>query len=288
MDAGTVGTFLRSRRRALQPEDVGLSRGPRRRADGLRREEVAELSGMSVDYYARLERGAGPQASEQMLTALARGLRLSTADRDHLFHLAGHLAPRQAGGETHVNPGLMRVLDRLSDTPAQVLGPLGETLAQTEPARALLGDPSGYTGMARSPVYRWFTDPAGRAIHPESDHALHGRTYVAQLSRAAALHGPGSAAAALARRLNEGSEEFRSYWSDQQVELRYTTAKRFLHPVVGVLDLHCQILLEPDQQQSLLIFTAAPGSEHAERLRLLTVLGLQRLEPDRAAPEVRH
>jgi transcriptional regulator with XRE-family HTH domain len=162
MDRPELADFLRIRRQALQPEDVGLFRGPRRRTSGLRREEVAELCGMSVDYYARLERGNGPQPSEQMAAALARGLRLSLAERDHLFLLAGHNAPQRILRSDHVSPGLMRVLDRLDDTPAQIMGGLGETLVQTRLARALPGDQTQFTGLARSAVYRWFTDPASR------------------------------------------------------------------------------------------------------------------------------
>ncbi len=139
MDLVGLGAFLRTRRAALQPEDVGLPRGPRRRTSGLRREEVASLVGMSPDYYARLERGAGPQPSEQMVAAIARGLRLSLPERDHLFTLAGHTTPRRTSRTDHVGPALMRVLDRLQDTPAQVMGGLGETLVQTPQAVALLG-----------------------------------------------------------------------------------------------------------------------------------------------------
>jgi len=139
MDPIGLGTFLRTRREALQPEDVGMPRGARRRTSGLRREEVASLVGMSPDYYARLERGAGPQPSEQMVAAIARGLRLSLAERDHLFTLAGHTTPRRTSRTDHVAPALMRVLDRLQDTPAQVMGGLGETLVQTPQAVALLG-----------------------------------------------------------------------------------------------------------------------------------------------------
>lgn len=135
-----MGAFLRARREALQPEDVGLRRGSRRRARGLRREEVAELCDMSADYFARLERGSGPRPSQQTAAAIARGLRLAPDERDHLFLLCGHRTPHRRLRSEHVNPGLMRVLDRLQDTPAQVMGPLGETLLQTPPAVALLGE----------------------------------------------------------------------------------------------------------------------------------------------------
>src|SRR6185436_16037869 len=113
MDRAQLADFLRRRREALQPEDVGLSRGPRRRTAGLRREEVAALCDMSVDYYSRLEQQRGPQPSEQMIAAIARGLRLTLDERDYLFRLAGHTAPARAQRTDHVSPGMLRILDRL-------------------------------------------------------------------------------------------------------------------------------------------------------------------------------
>lgn len=273
MDASGLGTFLRIRREALQPEDVGLPRGERRRTSGLRREEVASLVGMSPDYYARLERGAGPQPSEQMAAAIARGLRLSLAERDHLFTLAGHTTPRRSSRADHVGPALMRVLDRLQDTPAQVMGGLGETLIQTPLAAALLGDQTRYHGHARSAVYRWFTDPPSREIYLTEDHDLQGRTFTAQLRQAATRHGPRSAAADLARELRERSPEFASIWDQHQIGLDYSNPKRFTHPEVGRLDLHCQTLLDPDTEHTLLVFTATPGSPSQDTLQLLAVIG---------------
>src|SRR6478752_8640757 len=170
MDRAQLADFLRRRREALQPEDVGLRRGSRRRTAGLRREEVAELSDMSTDYYSRLEQARGPQPSEQMLAAMARGLRLTLDERDHLFRLAGHTAPARALRSDHISPGIMRILDRLADTPAQVMTELGETLAQTPAARALFGDETRFEGFARSVGYRWFTDAAVRAVYPPEDH----------------------------------------------------------------------------------------------------------------------
>ena len=145
MDRAQLADFLRRRRDALRPADVGLTSGPRRRTEGLRREEVAALCGMSVDYLARLEQQRGPQPSDQMLAAIARGLRLTQDERDHLFQLAGRNAPQRALGADHVSPGMMRVLDRLYDTPAQVVTGLGEVLVQNQTATALLGDASQYT-----------------------------------------------------------------------------------------------------------------------------------------------
>src|SRR5580692_8871838 len=121
MERVQLAEFLRTRREALQPEDVGLPRGPRRRTGGLRREEVAALSGMSVDYYSRIEQQRGPRPSGQILAAVARGLHLSLAERDHLFRLAGHAVPQRVLRADHINPGMMRILDRLEHTPARVV-----------------------------------------------------------------------------------------------------------------------------------------------------------------------
>ncbi|MFI5675606.1 helix-turn-helix transcriptional regulator [Streptomyces cellulosae] len=277
MDRLELAEFLRVRREALQPEDVGLPRGPRRRARGLRREEVAELCGMSTDYYARLERGKSPQPSEQMATAISRGLRLSLAERDHLFLLVGHGTPRRVHRSDHISPGLMRIIDRLQDTPAQIMGSLAETLVQTPPAVALFGEQTHYTGLARSNVYRWFTDPSSRLIYPPADHVANGRVFTAQLRRIATQQGPDGQAAALARRLLDESEEFAAIWNDHPVGLTFTDEKRLVHPEVGELTVHCQILLDPDQEHSLLTFTATPGTESYDKLQLLAVIGNQRL-----------
>jgi transcriptional regulator with XRE-family HTH domain len=272
-DRDSLGAFLRARREALQPEDVGLRRGSRRRAPGLRREEVAELCDMSADYFSRLERGSGPRPSQQMAAAIARGLRLTPDERDHLFLLCGHRTARRQLRNEHVNPGLMRVLDRLQDTPAQVMGPLGETLLQTPPAVALLGNQTHYTGEARSAPYRWFTDPAARERYLPDDHARNSRVNVALLRAASTREGPHSQAAHLVASLLRRSPEFAALWARQEVGLRWSDAKRFVHPQVGRIDLFCENLQDPDQSQSLLIFTATPGTDSHDKLALLTVLG---------------
>ncbi len=276
LDRAALGGFLRARREALQPEDVGRVVRARRRTPGLRREDVADLCAMSVDYVARLERGDGPAPSPQMAAALARGLRLTLDERDHLFLLCGHRpAQRELRGE-HISPGLLRVLDRLADTPAQVMGAIGETLLQTAPAVALLGDQTRYSGHARSAVWRWFTDHAERARYLPEDHEHTSRVYVARLRTAATRDGPGSPAARLVSDLQWRNAEFVEFWDRHEVGLRWSDAKRFVHPQLGRLDLHCQTLLDPDQSQSLLVFTATPGTQDAEKLDLLTVLGTDR------------
>lgn len=275
-DPVALGRFMRARREALQPEDVGLLGRARRRTPGLRREDVADLCSMSVDYVARLERGDGAQPSPQMAAAVARGLRLTLDERDHVFLLCGHRPAQRELRSEHVSPGLLRVLDRLGDTPAQVVGPIGETLLQTAPAVALLGEQTRYAGYRRSAVWRWFTDHTERDRYLPADHAHTGRVYVARLRTAAARDGQGSSAARLVSELQSHGGEFKAFWDRQEVGLRWSDAKRFVHPQLGRLDLHCQTLLDPDQSQSLLVFTATPGTQDAEKLDLLAVLGTDR------------
>lgn len=271
-DRSEFGAFLRGRREALQPSDVGLPPGQRRRTAGLRREEVASLCHMSADYYARLERGTGPQPSEQMVAAIAQGFHLTRQERDHLFRLAGHRPPESGVGTDHVGPGMMRIFDRLVDTPAEVVSELGETLQQTPLATALFGDASQRTGNERSSGWRWFTEPAARDLFPVEDREHTSRLYTSSLRAVVARRGPDSAAARLADDLLGRSDEFRALWDRHEVGLQPGTVKRYDHPVVGRLELHCQVLLDPEQAHVLLVYTAVPGTESHDRLRLLSVV----------------
>lgn len=274
IDRAGLAEFLVRRRAALQPEDVGLPRGQRRRTSGLRREEVAALCHMSTDYYARLERERGPHPSEQMIASIAQGLHLSRDERDHLFRLAGHRPPVRGSGTDHIGPGMLRILDRLTDTPAEIVTELGETLRQTPLGTALFGDLCRYTGPARSIGYRWFTDPAARAMNLPEDHEFYSRLYVSGLRGVMTLRGPESRAARYAELLSESSAEFRALWKEHEVGVRPREIKRYNHPQVGYLELNCQVLLDPDESHALLVFTAAPGSESYEKLRLLSVVGV--------------
>lgn len=269
-----LADFLRRRREALQPRDVGLPPGSRRRATGLRREEVALLVGMSVDYWSRLEQQRGPQPSEQMLAAIARGLRLSLDERDHLFRLAGHSAPTRVARTDHVAPAVLRVLDRLDDTPAQVVGDLGHTLAQNAPAMALLGDQTGYEGADRSAFYRWFTGhPEERGRYPERDHGRQSRVWAADLR--AAVSRSGGHGQDIVDALLVVSPEFAEVWARHEVAVRSDQRKTLVHPELGEIELDCQILQAPDSSQRLLVFTATPGTEGYDKLALLSVVGRQ-------------
>jgi transcriptional regulator with XRE-family HTH domain len=277
IDREGLAAFLRRRRESLQPEDVGLTRGARRRTGGLRREEVASLCHMSTDYYARLERATGPQPSEQMIAAIAQGLHLTLDERDHLFRLAGRTPPARGASSEHIGPGLLRILDRLHDTPAEIVTELGETLRQTPVGIALTGDASLRQGADRSVGYRWFTDPTQRTPYPPDEQAMLSRVYASGLRGLIAVRGPDSRAAELADLLLERSDEFREVWAAQEVGVRPPDIKRFDHPEVGPLELNCQTLLDPEQSHRLLVYTAAPGSDSHDRLQLLAVIGAQRL-----------
>ena len=235
------------------------------------------LAHMSTDYYARLEQQRGPQPSDQMLGAIARALRLSQDERDHLFRLAGHNPAPRGRRTDHVNPALLRVLERL-DTPAQVMSDLGETLVQNELMVAFIGDQTRYTGMQRSLLYRWFTDPSERQIYPPADHERHARAYVAHARSGLARVSGDERAAELVTTLLEVSTEFAALWEEHEVEVRLSDYKRFLHPNLGLIELHCQHLIAADEGQVLLVYTATPGSEDADKLRLLSVIGSQRFD----------
>ena len=277
MDAAELGTFLASRRARVRPTDVGLPTGPRRRVPGLRRDEVATLAGASVEYYTELEQGKGSRPSAQMLAALARALRLTTDERDHLFHLAGQAPPPAGGGNDHVQPAMLALLDRLAGTPARIITDLDETLAQNRLAAALLGEPPAGSGPAASFLHRWFTEPASRAIYPAEDHARHSREFVADLRAAVARRGRDAQAAELVARLQAASAEFRELWDSRDVAVRRSVRKRIVHPALGMLELDCQRLVSEDGRQRLLFFTAPPGSPAVGQLELLAVVGRQDL-----------
>lgn len=275
-----LGAFLRSRRERIRPADVGLPSGPRRRVPGLRREEVAQLAGASVDYYNELERGAGSQPSEQMIAALARALRLSADERDYLYRLADRPVPVQGGAASHVHPGMLDLLGRMTSTPAQVITDLHVTLVQNPLAVALLGDQSGLRGPRASFVHRWFTEPAARELYPEADHAAQSRAFVADLRAAAARRDARDPeAGTMIRTLLGLSPEFAALWADHDVAVRRDDRKRLNHPTLGLIEVNCLNLFSEDGRQRLLWFTPAVGTESAGLLELLAVVGTQEVAP---------
>ncbi|MEV4576513.1 helix-turn-helix transcriptional regulator [Nonomuraea jabiensis] len=279
MDRAQLADFLRRSRERLRPQEVGLSAGPRRRTPGLRREEVSQLAGMSADYYMRLEQARSPQPSPQILAALARALRLTDDERDHLYLLSGHRPPTGRLAHDHVSPGLLHLLDQLTETPAHITNDLGDLLARNHMADALLGCLCSVREQDRNFIWRWFTDPSmRRAFHPDERDAL-SRGHVADLRASYARRGGDEPSTRLVGRLRGASEEFAGLWDLHEVAVRRSSRMRLAHSAVGPIDLHCETLLSPAEDQRLIIFTPAPGTSAIDHLSLLRVLGHDHFVP---------
>jgi len=269
MDRVELADFLRRRRERLRPRDIGLPDSGPRRTPGLRREEVAYLVGMSTDYYVRLEQQRSPQPSPQVLTALARALRLTDDERDHLFVLAGHPPPPGPRAGDHVRPGMLALLDQLEHAPAQVLTDLGDLLAQNDMAQLLFGTMCSVAPGERNVVWRWFTDPGVRARYPADEHDYYSRLHVADLRAAVARRGRDPLAAALVDRLRAASPEFTALWDHHEVAVRRRSRMRINHPALGPIELDSELLLTPAEDQQFLVFTPPPGSTTADQLAQL-------------------
>ncbi|PWK43346.1 helix-turn-helix protein [Actinoplanes xinjiangensis] len=277
MDRRELADFIRRCRERLRPQEVGLAAGPRRRTPGLRREEVAILAGMSADYLMRLEQARSPQPSPQVLRSLGQALRLSDDERDHLYLLAGHRPPAGRLAGTHVRPGLLYLLDQVTGVPAQVLSDLGDLLAQNALAETLFGDicpPMRHDhDQDHNIVWRWFNDPRIRLAHPAGEHDYLSRVYVADLRAAVARRGNDPVAISLVRRMRAGSGEFAGLWDRHEVAVPRESRLLVQHPTVGLLELDCETLLTPAEDQRLVLLTAPPGSPTAGHLELLRVVG---------------
>ncbi|MDY6997474.1 MAG: helix-turn-helix transcriptional regulator [Actinomycetota bacterium] len=272
MDRDALAHFLRRRRDAIKPAEVGLPTGARRRTAGLRREEVAQLTGMSTDYYGRLEQGRSTQPSPQMVRALARALRLSDDESDHLYRLAGHAVPDRRGPATHVRPALMFVLDQMRDAAAFVCSDTDVVLAQNELAKLLMGDrvAAPDAGLRGSFSYQWFTEPGARDLSPIDDHDQHSRTMVADLRAAWARRREDADMRELVDVLLRRSGEFAELWARHEVAVRRSQRKTFQTPV-GPITLDCEVLSTEDSQR-LVVLTPPPGSTALQDLQLLSVV----------------
>jgi transcriptional regulator with XRE-family HTH domain len=273
-----VGSFLRARREALRPADAGLVPGGRRRTPGLRRSEVALLADVSVDYYERLEQSRNANPSEAVLASLARALRLSVDERDHLYRLAGYSPPRLGATGGYVDPAMMFLLDALTTVPAHIVDDLTTVLAQNRLSRALIGPWAHGDDRAGNVTWRWFTDPASRALYIPAEHETIGRGYAADLRAAAAHRGRDAVSDQLIVDLTEASEEFRRYWAGMEVAPLRSTRKTLVHPHAGQLDVQCDLVLSSTTGHRLVIFRPQPGSTTAENFEFLNVLGHQSFE----------
>ncbi|MDW5595417.1 helix-turn-helix transcriptional regulator [Conexibacter stalactiti] len=269
---------LRSWRDRLRPADAGLPAGGRRRASGLRREEVAALAGLSVDYLARLEQGRASSPSPSVLAPLARALRLSDAERDHLYRAAGHVPPGSGRVDRHITPGVQRVLDRLADVPVLVIDAAWQVVAINAMGAALLGDFSGEAaGGARENNIAWrqFAGLPSRVAHDAAGSAAFEREIVGDLRDARGRFPDDERLRELIEQLRASVPRFAELWERREVRERSGATKRIVHPVAGPLTLDCDILTTRDSDLRLVVYSAAPGTPDAQALALLGAVGLQ-------------
>jgi transcriptional regulator with XRE-family HTH domain len=270
-----LGEFLRSRRDALTPEQAGVTSYGTRRVPGLRREELARLAGVSVAYYTRLEQGQSTGASDSIIDALARALRLRDDERTHLFELARPRAARRRRPPRaeHAAPGELQLLDAMTGVPAVLLGRRNDVLAWNPLGHALLAGhlpPDAPRDPARRPnlTRMLFLDPHTRELHRRWDDEA--ALAVASLRFVAARYPDDRALAELIGGLSVGSPAFAALWARHTVRLCSSGTKHLHHPEVGDLDLGYEVLHLPDAEgRRLLVHTAAPGSGSANALRLL-------------------
>ncbi|MFF7468352.1 helix-turn-helix domain-containing protein [Streptomyces sp. NPDC008092] len=258
-----LARFLRERRAGLRPQTVGLPPGTDRRTPGLRREEVAELAHISVDYYIRLEQARGPRPSPRVLDALAGALRLAPAERSHLFRLAGSAAPPPGtAAPRRVRPHVARLLERFPGTAAIVTDAAYGLVAWNPLAQLLLGGDLGHgtTNLAR----RRFLGQ-GRP-HGSSSAEEFGHIVVARLRRAAERYPHDAQLAALLDELRADSADFRRIWATHPVHAPGHRTKVLDHPELGRLRLNCDVLLVPEDDQEIVLVTADPGSASARRI----------------------
>jgi transcriptional regulator with XRE-family HTH domain len=286
-----VREFLSSRRARITPEQAGLpAYGGNRRVKGLRREEVALLAGVSIDYYVRMERGNLAGASENVLAALCRALQLDEAERDHLFALAraadtSGTGPRRRRTPTSVRPVVQQVLDAITDAPAWVRNGRHDILAMNRLARALyapvLADPRRPANTCRFA----YLDPAAREFFVDWDRVA---TDAAAMLRLEAGRNPQDPALiALVGELSTRSEVFRKRWASHDVRFHRSGHKRLRHPVVGQLDLDFESMELPSELGlTLNVYTAAPDTPTADALKMLASwAATQELAPVSPVPD---
>ncbi|MFJ1733513.1 helix-turn-helix transcriptional regulator [Streptomyces sp. NPDC088254] len=269
-----LGEFLRTRRSLLHPEDVALPDfGGQRRVAGLRREEIAQLAGVSVDYYTRMEQGRVPNPSGAVLDALARALRLDGDAVRHLHRLARpqsaarHVPPGQARPQ-RARPMLQRLLDDLVGTPAIVMGRRMDVLAWNTAACALFGDYAALDRAERNIARITFLDETSRELY--ADWSSCARENVAYLHLDAGRHPEDPRLASLIGELSMKSEDFRRWWAEHPVQDKTSGTKRFHHPVVGDLELAYETLRPTDDpEQALITYAAEPGSPSHDALQML-------------------
>ncbi|WP_406165129.1 helix-turn-helix transcriptional regulator [Streptomyces sp. NBC_00996] len=277
MASTEFGQTVRRWRDRVSPQAAGLAAGGHRRAAGLRREELALLAGISVDYITRLEQGRATNPSEQVVEALGRALRLSAAEREHLFHVAGLVPPGRDSVPAHITPSVQRLLDRLAGTPVAVYDAAWTLLLVNPLYAALMDDPSSWRGNERNGVWRNFVGPGSR-VHrsPEAQRAFEA-ALVADLRATASRYPADQRLRRLIAELRANSDRFAELWDSGLVGRHEASRKTVHHPQAGPLTLDCDVLSVAGSDLRIMIYTAEPDTGDAERLELLGMLGTQAL-----------
>ncbi|GAA3889129.1 helix-turn-helix transcriptional regulator [Leifsonia kafniensis] len=271
-----LGALLRSWRDRLSPVDVGFPAGYSRRASGLRREELASLAGLSVDYVVRLEQGRARHPSAQVAASLARALQLSDAERDHLFVIAGLLPPSPGDVPAHIPPGVQRLVARLGEIPLAVFTASWDLLTWSPLWAALLGEPIR-SGTGRPNLLRaHFTgtplgDSDGAIVSRSSDIGVFQASLVADLRRVHGRYPRDRGVLALVTELQASSERFRELWESGAVGEHQSELKVLHNDAVGDIELDCDVLSVAGTDLRIVVYTAATGSEDAEKLDFLRV-----------------
>jgi transcriptional regulator with XRE-family HTH domain len=275
VDQPELAACLRTWRDRLQAADVGLPAGGARRAPGLRREEVAQLAGLSVDYLARLEQGRATHPSPSVLGPLARALRLSEEERAHLYRVAGHVSPDRGRVRRHVTPSVQRVLDRLADVPVMVVDAAWQIVAVNALASALHGDRSGDPPRERNIAWRHLMRRPARIVRDDEEKARMDAEIAADLRAALGRHPDDEPLQALIADLRRECPRFAGLWEERPVASRSGSRKTFDHPEVGRITLDCDVLMVAGSDLRVIVYTAPPGSPDAQALALLGAVGLQ-------------
>jgi transcriptional regulator with XRE-family HTH domain len=283
-DTGVVetwefGRLVRRWRDRVAPEAVGVPVGRRRRAAGLRREELAGLAGISADYLTRLEQGRATAPSAQVVESLARALRLSGSERDQLYRLAGHATPGAGVVPSRVAPSIQRLLDRLANTPVGVYDATWTLVLANAPYEALMGETSTWHGIERNAVWRNLLGPANRVVQSPQEQAEHEWRLVADLRLTASRYPADQSLRRLIASLKEKSPRFAELWeADDPPALSDPSRRKTIdHPAAGRITLDCDGLLVAADDLRITVYTAEPGTGDAERLALAVVLGTQAL-----------
>ena len=284
MDSWEFGRTVRRWRDRVQPTAVGVPVGGRRRAVGLRREELAGLAGISVDYLTRLEQGRATSPSVQVVEALARALRVSDAERDLIFRLAGHATPGHDVVSSRITPSVQRLLDRLANTPVAVFDATWALIVANAPYDALMGQTTSWRGIERNSVWRHLVGPGSRAVQTREEQTELETRLVADLRLTAARYPADQRLKQLIRDLAAQSPRFVKLWESGALEPHQDVGRHKVidHPDVGHITVDCDTLIVAADDLRIMIYTAEPDTEDADRLALAIVLGTQSLVDDAA------